>query len=231
MPRLPRFNLPGIAQHIVQRGNNHGVCFFDDAGRMAYQDWLREAAAFHGVAVHAYALMTNHIHLLATPELPGAISAMMQTLGRTYVRYVNRKHRRSGTLWEGRHKACVVDTERYILTAYRYIDLNPVRARIVLDPGDYRWSSYRANAGLCTDPLLRAHEGYTALGATAQEWAGHYRELCEKAIDPQDLAELRTMSRKELAYGSESFKNRIAIAAQRHSRSLKRGPSKRIRSQ
>ncbi len=222
MPRLPRFNVANVAQHVVQRGNNRCACFFGDDDYAAYLEWLDEAAAVHHVAVHAYALMTNHVHLLVTPMEPGAVSAMMQMLGRRYVRYVNRAHGRSGTLWEGRFKACVVDTERYVLTAYRYIDLNPVRAGMVVDPGAYRWSSYAANVGVRGDRLLTTHACFRALGTTAPQRAERYRVLCGEALDPQEVAEFRAMSRKELAFGSDRFKDDVEVAAARRTRAVKR---------
>jgi putative transposase len=218
VPRLPRFNVPGVAQHVTLRGNNRSACFFDDNDRLAYLAWLGEAAEQHGIAVHAYVLMTNHVHLLVTPERAGAVSAAVQMLGRRYVRHINRKYARTGTLYEGRYKACVIDSERYLLTAYRYIDLNPVRALLVQHPRDYRWSSYRVNAGLGLDPLICAHESYVALGTTHEQRAEHYRALCADAIDPMELAELRAMSAKELAYGCSEFKDILAQIARRRTR-------------
>jgi putative transposase len=220
MPRLPRFSIANIPQHVVQRGNNRCACFFGEDDRAAYLDWLGEAAAFHGVAIHAYVLMTNHVHLLVTPAVGGAVSAMMQTLGRRYVRYVNRIYRRTGTLWEGRFKACLVDTERYVLTAHRYVDLNPIRAGIVRDAGAYRWSSYAAHAGLRDDGLLTPHECYVALGTTPGERANAYLALCRAAPDPDALAELRVMSRKELVYGSAGFKDEIEATTARRTRPM-----------
>jgi putative transposase len=227
MPRLPRFNVADVAQHVVQRGNNRCACFFGSNDYAAYLEWLGESAACHRVAVHAYALMPNHVHLLVTPAVPGAVSAMMQMLGRRYVRYVNRTHVRSGTLWEGRFKACVVDTERYVLTAYRYIDLNPVRAGIVSDPSGYRWTSYAGNAGLRGDGLLSAHECYRALGTAAPQRTARYRALCSQTLDPQEVSELRAMSRRELAFGSDRFKDDIAVAAARRTRPVRRTSSGR----
>jgi putative transposase len=225
MPRLPRFNIADVAQHVVQRGNNRCACFFGHGDYAIYLEWLGESAALHSVAVHAYALMPNHVHLLVTPAAPGAVSGMMQMLGRRYVRFVNRSQGRSGTLWEGRFKACVVDTERYVLTAYRYIDLNPVRAGIVVNPGSYRWSSYAANAGLRGDGLLSAHECYRALGTTGPQRAERYGALCGQTLDPQAVSELRAMSRSELAFGSDRFKDDIAAAAARRTRPIERARS------
>ena len=147
MARQPRIDLKGVPQHLIQRGNNRLACFFDDNDRYRYLEWLAVAAAKYGGAVHAYVLMTNHVHLLATGHEKGALGRMMQSLGRRYVRYVNSRYRRSGTLWEGRYKSSLVDSDQYLLTCYRYIELNPVRAFLVTTPGDYRWSSFNCNAG------------------------------------------------------------------------------------
>jgi putative transposase len=222
MPRLPRFNIANIPQHVVQRGNNRCACFFRDEDFALYLRWLGESAAANRVAIHAYALMTNHVHLLATPGVPGAVSAMMQALGRRYVGYVNRVHHRSGTLWEGRFKACVVDSERYVLTAYRYIELNPVRAGIVSDPATYRWSSHAANVGLRPDRLLTAHSCYLALGTVPSDRVTRYRALCAEVIGAEDLDELRAMSRKELAFGGDHFKAAVEATAGRRARPLRR---------
>ncbi len=128
MARLPRLDMPGVPQHVIQRGNNRTACFFDPADYTFYLECLGEAAQKARCAVHAYVLMTNHVHLLVTAEVPGGLSLMMQSLGRRYVRYVNRLYGRTGTLWEGRFKSSLVESERYFLTCSRYIELNPVRA-------------------------------------------------------------------------------------------------------
>lgn len=152
MARQPRFDLPGVPQHIVQRGNDRQPRFADTAGYLRYRQELGEAARKHGCTLHAYVLMTNHVHLLATPAEPGGISRMMQAIGRRYVAAFNARYRRTDTLWEGRFKSALVDSERYVLACYRYIELNPVRAGMVAAPGDYRWSSYHANADGRTEP-------------------------------------------------------------------------------
>jgi putative transposase len=207
----------------VQRGNNRAPCFLAEGDRLAYLEWLREAALFHGVAVHAYVLMTNHVHLLVTPEATGGVSAMMQTLGRRYVRYVNRKHHRTGTLWEGRFKACLVDSERYVVAAYRYIDLNPVRAGIVGDAAAFRWSSYAAHANLRHEQWLRPHDGYLALGMNTEDRGRAYRDLCGEAMAPREIDAFRAATARELVYGSEAFKDRIAATAERQVRAIRPG--------
>ena len=147
MARLARIRSTGIPQHIIQRGNNRQVCFGGAEDFAAYAHWLEESSRKHRVAIHAWVFMTNHVHLLVTPETDTGISRMMQTLGRHYVRYFNYAYRRTGTLWEGRFKACAVDAVDYLLVCQRYIELNPVRAGMVNDPGEYAWSSYRTIKG------------------------------------------------------------------------------------
>jgi putative transposase len=146
MPRKPRFFLPGVSAHVVQRGNNRQAVFYDDADYLTYLDWLEEGAKRYGCVIHAYVMMTNHVHLLATPQEKESISRLLQHVGRRYVPYINHTYGRSGTLWEGRFKASIVHASEYLLACYRYIELNPVRAGMVKTPRGYRWSSYRANA-------------------------------------------------------------------------------------
>lgn len=156
MPRQPRIDLPGVPQHLVQRGNDRRPCFFAPIDRTRYLDELRDAACRHGCAVHAYVLMTNHVYLLLTPARTGCVSTMMQSLGRRYVRYINDRYRRTGTLWECRFKACPVQSDDPLLGCYPYTELKPVRARRVSQASDCAWSSYAANAQGATDPLVCA---------------------------------------------------------------------------
>jgi putative transposase len=146
MPRRARLDLPDIPQHIIQRGNDRQPCFFGQADYTRFRNSLQEIALDVGCVVHAYVLMTNHVHLLATPAEKGGVARMMRALGRRYVRYVNDTYHRTGTLWQGRYKACPVDSDAYLLQCYRYIELNPVRAAMVADPGEYPWFSFHANA-------------------------------------------------------------------------------------
>ena len=163
MPRRPRILLADHPLHIVQRGINREPCFFADEDYQCYLHWLEEAARDCGCAIHAYVLMTNHVHLLLTPAVSGAPVRLMQSLGRRYVQYANRQYRRSGSLWEGRYKSSVVQAENYLLACMRYIELNPVRAAMVIDPGDYRWSSYRANGLGQPDARVTPHALYLGL--------------------------------------------------------------------
>jgi len=153
--------------------------------------------------------MTNHVHLLVTPSSAGAMSRMMQWLGRQYVGYINVRYQRTGTLWEGRYKSCLVDTERYLLTCYRYIEMNPVRAAMVADPGDYAWSSYRANAQLLPDAVLVPHAEYLRLGADAAARCVAYRELFKDALSADRLAEIRAYVQQQRVLGTPRFQCEI----------------------
>ena len=154
MARLPRFVLPGHPQHVIQRGNNRNVIFASEDDFHFYLDCLKTACKSHDVQVHAYVLMTNHVHLLMTPQTECGLAKVMQSVGRRYVQYFNWNYKRTGTLWEGRYKATLIDTKRYLLTCYRYIELNPVRANMVTQPEAYRWSSFRFNAHVIPDDLV-----------------------------------------------------------------------------
>ena len=215
MARQPRLDLPGIAQHIVQRGNNRLPCFLDDADRFRYRHLLREALLHTGCRLHAYVLMDNHVHLLATPSAPGAIAALMQKLGRQYVGQFNARHRRTGTLWEGRYKACLVDDATYLLRCVRYIDLNPVRARITDDPIDYPWSSCAALCGERDDPLLSLHPTQHGLGATDADRTQAYRALLTQALNDEDVAAIRSYLKQQRAYGRDAFQTIVEAKTRR----------------
>ncbi|HEX9625602.1 MAG TPA: transposase [Acidiferrobacterales bacterium] len=209
MARKMRFSIIGVPQHVVQRGNNRGACFFAVDDYLVYLDNLMECAQGSECEIHAYVLMANHVHLLVTPHAGNGVSVMMQALGRRYVRYVNLEYRRTGTLWDGRYKACLVDPERYFLTCSRYIELNPVRAALVKSPTDYRWSSYRCNASGETTMVIIPHGEYLQLGTTPSKRQSAYRELFRQQIDEMQLHEIRDALNQELVLGAEEFKNHI----------------------
>ena len=215
MARQPRLDLPGVPQHIVQRGNNRLPCFLDDADRIRYRHLLREALLATGCQLHAYVLMDNHVHLLVTPPQSGAIAAFMQKLGRQYVGQFNARHRRTGTLWEGRYKACLVDDDAYLLRCVRYIDLNPVRARISDDPTRFPWLSCAALCGQREDPMLTLHATQHAPGATARARAEAYRVLLSQALSDEDLAALRAYLQQQRAYGRDAFQAVVAATTRR----------------
>jgi putative transposase len=222
MARLPRYVIPGQSQHIIQRGNNRQTIFAAEADYQFFRDALVEAAAKYGLAIHAYVWMTNHVHLLATPECEDSIGKTFQSVGRRYVQYFNHTYKRSGTLWEGRYRATVVDSERYLLTLMRYIELNPLRADMVAAPQDYPWSSYRRNAlgeGGPNADWLTPHEAYTRLGLNDSARQEAYRGLFATAVDPGDLAEIRDRTHKGWALGSERFRDAIEALGQRRATS------------
>ena len=209
MPRQSRIDLPGVAQHVVQRGNDRRPCFFQSIDHVRYRDELREATTRAGCAIHAYILMTDHVHLLVTPTETGQVGTMMQALGRRYVRYINDRYRRTGTLWEGRYKACPVQSDDHLLQCYRYIELNPVRAAMAGTPADYPWSSYAANALGGTDPLLTPHPQYLALGADAPSLHAAYRAWVAAAVSPEELDLIRLRLQRQHALGTDRFRTLI----------------------
>jgi putative transposase len=227
MARLPRICSAGIPQHIIQRGNNRQICFGGDEDFAAYAQWLEDCSRKSQVAIHAWVFMTNHVHLLVTPKTDDGVSRMMQTLGRHYVRYFNHTYSRTGTLWEGRFKSCVVDAENYLLVCQRYIELNPVRASMVTDPGDYPWSSYRANGLGQPAKLWTPHRVYRELGETAADRAAAYRTLFVGQIDPAIINQIRQATHQGMALGNDRFKQEMERLTQRRVSPLKRGPKAR----
>lgn len=209
MPRHPRRFLPGVPVHLIQRGNDRKACFFTDRDYVVYLDKLRESCKIHGVAIHSFVLMTNHVHLLCTPERSESLSKMMQGLGRYYVRYVNSTYRRTGTLWEGRFKASLVSTERYLLTVSRYIELNPMRARMIKHPAEYLWSSYRHNAMGKQIKLITPHPIYLGLGNDSHERQFRYRALFDQQIPDYTLEEIKTATNKAWVLGDSKFKQQM----------------------
>jgi len=223
MARKPRLLLPGVPQHIVQRGNNRNPCFFADNDYLRYLEVLQTAANENDVSIHAYVLMTNHVHLLATPRGEWGITNMMQDVGRKFVQFINRSYQRSGTLWEGRFRACLVESEAYLLTCMRYIELNPVRARMVEHPEAYRWSSYAANAGGTSDNLVQTHECYRALGLTNAARAAAYRDLFRYQLEETRIKIIRTALNGGLVLGKERFKDDVERVLKRRVRPGKAG--------
>ena len=228
MPRRPRLNLASVPLHVIQRGNNRQACFFAEEDYRFYLYWLRKGAEKYGCDIHTYVLMTNHVHLLLTPHGKTSASALMQSLGRRYVQYVNRVYKRSGTLWEGRFKASLVNAEEYLLLCYRYIELNPVRAGMVQDPGAYPWSSYRSHGLGERDALIRDHELYLALGAKADERQRAYRALFRSQMDEDALTQIRKAASRELVLGNERFRQEIEEALGKRVEQRKRGRRKGV---
>jgi putative transposase len=229
MACLPRFVLPGHPQHVIQRGNNRQPIFRCDADYRFFHEKLTAACIQHGCAVHAYVLMTNHVHLLITPQTENAISKVMQNVGRYYVQYFNYTYRRTGTLWEGRYRATLLDTDRYLLTCYRYIELNPVRAEMVEGPANYPWSSYGFNAQGMPDPLVVPHAPYQELGHDPQKRQAAYRALFRGRLDESALAEIREATNKAWLLGNDRFRAAIEQQLNRRPAPRPRGRDRRSR--
>ncbi|QYF95769.1 transposase [Massilia sp. PAMC28688] len=198
--------------HIIQRGNNRQRCFLAEADYLVYLGMLHKAAQLASCSVHAYVLMSNHVHVLATPDKEESAARMMKSVGERYVRYFNKRHERTGTLWDGRYKSCPVHDETYLMVCYRYVELNPVRAGIVADPLHYRWSSYHANAFGARDDLVVAHALYQALGNNHFERETAYRELVLAGIAGDEVDNLRDATNHNYACGNFKFRRAIAQA-------------------
>ena len=205
MARLPRLTLPGYPHHIIQRGNNRQMIFADTQDFATMMALLAENAHKFAVAVHAYVLMDNHFHLLATPATAEALPLMMQAVGRSYVRYFNQRHARSGTLWEGRYRSTLIETERYLLACMVYIDLNPVRAGMVAQPGAWQWSSHAHYLGQRIDKLVTPHALYWALGNTPFAREAAYAGLVQAGIGIGDQAALTDAALSGWALGDTEF--------------------------
>lgn len=214
--------------HLIQRGNNRQACFYADDDYRFYLEWLREYARDSGCAVHAYALMTNHVHLLLSFQKAEGVGEMMKRLGQRYVQYVNRTYRRSGTLWEGRFRSCLTQEDSYVLGCYRYIELNPVRADMVEHPGKYRWSSYRWNAQGEASGWLEPHQCYQALATDDQGRQAAYREMFRYPLEPGLVDEIRAATNGNYVLGTSRFQEEVAKALGRR---VARGRSGRPRKQ
>jgi len=199
MARASRLILPGVPVHLIQRGNNRTATFRSDRDYERYRELLHEASQRCEIRIHAYVLMSNHLHLLVTPGDASGPSRLFQAIGGPYVRFVNARYHRTGTLWEGRFRSCVITSERYLLICSRYIELNPVRAQMVDTPDKYRWSSHRHNAFGAEDPLVTPHELYERLGMTSSERQSSYRALFQDPIDPPALEHIRLAAHRGVA--------------------------------
>ena len=227
MTRPRRYCPPNIPVHVNQRGNNRCDCFYSSDDKATFFKYLKQGAKKYDVDVHAWVLMSNHFHLLLTPHAWNSVSRLIQHIGRDYVRYFNRKHDRSGTLWEGRFESCLVQTERYFLICQRYIELNPVRAGMVDHPGDFHWSSFRTNALGAKSGVARPHPVYLALGSNRAERLAAYRELYNEAIPLDQIEKLRQAASRGFVFGSKDFRNRIEAASGLRMSLNKRGRKRR----
>lgn len=227
MARQPRYFVEGQAQHIIQRGNNRVPIFAADRDYGFYLECLQDAAERNELSIHAYVLMTNHVHLLATPQTELSIGKTLQSLGRRYVHYFNYSYGRTGTLWEGRYRATLIDSERYLLTCMRYIELNPVRARIATHPSDYPWSSYAANALGMEDSLVEPHLLHRRLARSPEARQAAYRQLFRAAIGDVDLEAIREATNTGWALGNDRFREEIEAVSGRRAAPKSRGRPKR----
>jgi putative transposase len=211
MARLVRFSLAGLPHHVMQIGNNRQPIFLDDEDRQAWCGHLREASLVARVDVHAYVLLDNHVHLLATPrDLAEGLSTMMQSLGRRYVAAFNRRHGRSGTLWEGRFRAALVDPDEQLLPCMRYIDSHPQRSGLCADPADYRWSSCAHHLGRRRDPLIVDHPRYWALGNTPFEREGAFRGFLEEGVTEREAQAISTATRRGWPIAGSEARQRLS---------------------
>ena len=209
MARRRRLQVTGLPVHIIQRGNNRQACFFAEADYQFFLLHLGELAKRFKCELHAYVLMTNHVHLLLTPHFARGPSLLMKLLGQRYVQYVNKTYRRSGTLREGRFRSSFVQDERYLLACYRYIEMNPVRANMVKHPLEYPWSSHAANAAGKPVAWLTPHAEYLALGSDDEKRQAAYRELFATELDQQLLRPMRVSAHGGYAIGSSRFREEI----------------------
>ncbi|MEH6550614.1 MAG: transposase [Pseudomonadales bacterium] len=209
MPRRARLCLPGVPHHIIQRGNNRQACFPLEQDYRWYLRWLDEYAETYECDIHAYVLMTNHVHLLITPPDKEALSMMMRCLSQRFSQHINKTYERTGTLWDSRFKSCIAGEERYILACYRYIEMNPVRAGMVEHPAEYPWSSYRSNAELVFDALVSPQATYNLLGKTRETRADAYKQLFYSPKVDGTIDDIRTATRGNYALGSAAFKRQV----------------------
>lgn len=226
MARLPRYFVKGVPLHIILRGNNREPIFANDEDCQFFKEALLDAAKRHALAVHAYVFMTNHIHLLASPAAEQSVPKAMQSLGRRYVQYFNYRYGRTGTLWEGRYRATVVEAENYLFECMRYIELNPVRAGMVSHPRDHVWSSYRANAEGKPDALLSPHALYRAIEKNEQQRHNAYRALLKAPMEREMLDEIRECTNKAWALGGGRFQSKIERLTERRAKPLAKGRPK-----
>src|SRR5690554_592577 len=223
MPRKTRMYIPGIPAHVVQRGHNQDACFFTEEDFHYYLQALEEGVRRYDAALHAYCLMTNHVHLLLTPGSTDSISRLMQHVGRQYVQYANRTYGRSGTLWEGRHKGSVVDAEHYLLSCYRYIELNPVSAGMVERPEQYPWSSFRYNALGELNELVTPHPVYESLSPDRVVRHEAYRALFRTGVSEQARQEIADCLAASQVLGTGRFREQVESALGRKVGQIKRG--------
>lgn len=209
MPRKPRILIDGMAVHIVQRGVDRGATFFTNEDYLLYLDLMREACELFDLKLHAYCLMTNHIHLLLTPSEAADLSSAMKRLTQIYVQRINRMYNRSGPLWSGRFKTALVGSDRYLLSCYRYIELNPVRARMVSSPSEYPWSSYKQNVGICPPTFITPHPVFEALGPDLASRSEAYKDIFRETLGDEVVKQIQDATSQGLPVGDRHFVSQI----------------------
>ncbi len=227
MARLPRIYVKNQPQHIIQRGNNRELIFVDKQDYIFYLKCLQETSKRNELNIHAFVLMTNHVHLLVSPQHESSISKVMQSIGRRYVQYFNYAYERTGTLWEGRYKATLIDSEAYLLACMRYIELNPVRANISPHPKAYRWSSYHCNALGVSCEWLKHHSLYRQLGNDPEDRQKAYRALFRNRLTRETIDGIRDATNKAWVLGSDRFQKKIEKLADRRVAPLPKGRQKK----
>ena len=205
MARLKRVFIAGVPQHLIVRGVEKRDMFIEDIDRKFFLGCLREAAGQHGLGIHSYTLMTNHVHLLATAACASSVAKSIQGVARRYVPYFNRRYRRVGTLWETRYKSALVQSERYLVNCQRYIELNPVRAGMVRDPAEYRWSSHLHTAFGIEDDLVTLHEVFRGMGYVHSQGSPSYRQLFREPMDPALVERIRDCTHNGWGIGDDDF--------------------------
>jgi len=228
MPRRARVAVAGIPWHIIQRGNNRSACFYTEEDYSYFLDRLEQESVKFGCAIHTYCLMTNHVHLLLTPQEVDSASLMMKHLGQTYVQYINRTYRRSGTLWEGRFRSCLAQDDHYVMTCYRYIEMNPVRAGMVSHPASYPWSGYHHNARGHINSLITAHNDYVSLGSSDEQRMRVYRDMLNVVVSQEELEQVRKATNGNYVLGDERFQQEIENALGRRVTPGKRGRPREV---
>ena len=228
MPRKPRFYMPGAPVHAVQRGHNKSAIFFADFDYLEYLRCLKQVSDTCGCAIHAYVQMTNHVHLLMTPEDSTSVSRLFQGLGRHYVRYINETYGLRGSLWEGRYKSTLIQSQTYLLICQRYIEMNPVRAGLVDHPAKYRWSSYSANALGVSNSILSKHAEYQLLGRSPEDRQSTYRGLFDTTLGSEEIALQRSALQTGTPLGNDRFRSQIEAVSGRKVGFLMRGRPKKM---
>ena len=223
MARLPRLVVPTHPHHIIQTGNDNQLIFRDEEDYQQFLMWLKESAKEFKVAVHAYVLMPNHLHLIATPATVEGLAQTMQRVGRYYVPWYNAKYSRTGSLFQGRFKTSLIEAERYFMACSRFIESNPVRSQLVAEPREYRWSSYAHHAGIRPESVITDHRLYWALGNTPFQREAAYIELSRPALGQAEMATVEAAVLKGWPLGSEQFKSEIQHRAKRQVLPAKRG--------